>query len=211
MSKDTQTALLEAAKQLIGERGYTGTSVRELAAVSGTNLAAVNYHFGSREKLLNQAILQSFLEWTDSIGQAHRDHTPTDPNAGPLEHMAAGARTALAEFPQRLPLFATFLEALLQGRRSPELQHQLAEHYAEQRRRLAAIVTTGAREPMRPDRRLEVIASFLLATVDGLLLQSMLDPEAVPTGDELAGLYEELAAATRASGPSSTSQARDAT
>jgi hypothetical protein len=42
-------------------------------------------------------------------------------------------------------------------------------------------------------------------------MQSMLDPEAVPTGDELAGLYEELAAATRASGPSSTSQARDAT
>ena len=74
-----KTALIEAAKQLIGERGYAGTSVRDLVAASGTNLAAVNYHFGTRDQLLTQAVLESFVEWTDRLGRAAR----ADPEAGP--------------------------------------------------------------------------------------------------------------------------------
>jgi AcrR family transcriptional regulator len=205
----TKTALLEAAKQLIRERGYAGTSVRDLAAASGTNLAAVNYHFGSREKLLTQALLESFLEWTDSIGQVSSQLASTDPNAGPLEHMAAQARPILAELPERLPLFVVGLEALLQAQRSPELLSQLAAHYAEQRRRASEFIiagTSGYESPHneRPPRMVEVAASFMMAVTDGLMLQSLLDPEAIPTGDELAMFYEGLAAITRATGPAST-------
>ncbi len=208
-TEETKTALLEAAKQLMVERGYAGTSVRELATLAGTNISAVNYHFGNRENLLNEAILESFLEWAHNIGEVSSGLTSTDPNAGPLEHMAAQARPLLADYPERLPLFVMFLEALLQGRRSPELLSQLAAHYAEQRRQASEfiIAATPGYEPPPPDeplpRMVEVAASFMLAVVDGLFFQSLLDPKAVPTGDELAALYEGLAAATRASGPPS--------
>jgi AcrR family transcriptional regulator len=207
----TKTALLEAAKQLIRERGYAGTSVRDLAGASGTNLAAVNYHFGSREKLLNQALLESFLEWTDSIGQVSSRLMSTDPNVGPLEHMAAQARPTLAEFPERLPLFVVGLEAMLQAQRSPELLSQLAAHYAELRRQASEYIiaaTPGYEPPPNdepPPRMVEVAASFMIAVTDGLLLQSLLDPEAIPTGEELAMFYEGLAAITRATGPASAS------
>jgi AcrR family transcriptional regulator len=211
VSEDTKKALLDAAKQLISERGYAGTSVRDLAAAAGTNISAVNYHFGSRENLLNEAILESFLEWIDSIGQVSSRLTSTDPNAGPLEHMAAQARPLLARFPERLPLFVVALEALLQAQRSPELLSRLAVHYSELRRRASEFIIAGSPgyeppphgEP--PPRMVEVAASFMIAVGDGLLLQSLLDPEAIPTGDELAALYEGLAAATRASGPPSAS------
>jgi AcrR family transcriptional regulator len=201
--KATKTALLEAAKQLILERGYAATSVRDLAAASGTNLAAVNYHFGSRENLLNQAVLESFLEWADSVGQVSVRLASADPNAGPLEHMAAQARPMLAGFPERLPLFVTFLEALLQAQRSPELLSHLAAHYAEQRRQASEQMLAARRGEEPLPRMTEVFASFLLAIVDGLMLQSLLDPEAIPTGEELAALYERLAALTRASGAAS--------
>jgi AcrR family transcriptional regulator len=216
MSTDeTKAALLEAAKRLVVERGYAGASVRELAAVSGTNQAAINYHFGSRENLLNEAILQSFLEWAGSVGQVSARLTSADPNAGPLEHMAAQARPIVAAFPERVPLFVTCLEALLQAQRSPELLKRLAAHYAEQRRRASEFIIAGSPgyepppgdEP--PPRMVEVAASFMLAVVDGLMLQSLLDPEAIPTGDELAALYEGLAAATRASGPPPTQEESD--
>jgi AcrR family transcriptional regulator len=206
-SEETKAALLKAAKQLVLERGYASTSVRELAAVSGTNLAAVNYHFGSRENLLNEAILESFLEWADSIGRVSAQLTSADPNAGPLEHMAAQARPLLAEYPERLPLFVMALEALLQAQRSPELRSRLASHYAEQRRQASEYIiagTPGYEPPPHgepPPRMVEVAASFMLAVIDGLFLQSLLDPEAIPTGDELATLYEGLAAATRATKP----------
>jgi len=196
---DTKTALLEAAKQLVAERGYAGTSVRELAAVSGTNLAAVNYHFGSREKLLDRAILESFLEWTDSIVRANTQTVAADPDATPLEQMTAGARPLIDAFPQRRPMFVLFLEALLQAQRSPELRSQLAAHYAEQRRRVGEMVTAGTPGAEPTPRGLDVIASYLLATADGLLLQSLLDPEAIPSGEELAALYEGLAASARIS------------
>jgi AcrR family transcriptional regulator len=199
----TKTALLEAAKQLIRERGYAGTSVRDLTAASGTNLAAVNYHFGSREKLLTQALLESFMEWTDSIGQVSSRLTSTDPKAGPLEHMAAQARPTLAELPERLPLFVVCLEAILQAQRSPELLSQLATHYAEQRRQASEYIIAATPGNERSPRMVEVAASFLIAVVDGLMLQALLDPEAIPTGEELALFYEGLAAITRATGPAS--------
>ncbi len=183
---DTKTALLEAAKRLVAERGYAGTSVRDLAAASGANLAAVSYHFGSREELLNQAVLESFLEWTDRFGGLARP----DPESPPLGQMVACARSILDGFSEAQPLFAAFLEALLQARRSPELRRGLAEHYAEQRRRVGAVIAGGERGGALAPRTTEILASVLIAVVDGLLLQSLLDPAAIPTGRELAALAQ---------------------
>lgn len=201
----TKRALLDAAKGLIHERGYAGTSVRELAAASGTNLAAVSYHFGSRENLLNAAVLELFLDWAESVGEVYTRMASADPKLGPLEHMAAQARPTVEGFSEKLPLFAVCLEAVLQAQRSPELRSRLAAHYAEQRRRAVERMLAGRadEDPPPPQRLLEVFSSFLLAIGDGLMLQALLDPEAIPTGDELAGLYEVLAARTRATGAAS--------
>src|ERR1700742_1828427 len=103
----TKAALLEAAKKLVGERGFAGTSVRDLVAASGTNQAAVNYHFGSREELLTQAVLGSFLEWTDRLGAVE-----ADPDAGPIGQLLASMGAMLGDLEATEPLFAGFLEAL---------------------------------------------------------------------------------------------------
>lgn len=199
MTTDTKTALLDAAKRLVLERGYAGTSVREIAAASGTNLGAVNYHFGSREKLLNQAILEFFLEWGEHVGGVD-----VDPDAGPHEQLAARARSMVGGIADAEPLFVVFLEGLLQARHSPELHRQLAEHYAEQRRLAGEFIrATAAGRELSP-RTVEVLTSYMLAVVDGLQLQSLLSPEAVPSGEELAALYEGLAAAARSGGSPSS-------
>jgi AcrR family transcriptional regulator len=48
---DTKTTILDAAEALFAEHGYDKTSLRELTRRAGVNLAAVNYHFGGKEKL----------------------------------------------------------------------------------------------------------------------------------------------------------------
>jgi AcrR family transcriptional regulator len=192
-SNDTKAALLEAAKRLVGERGYAGTSVRELASAAGTNIAAVNYHFGSREKLLNQAVLEFFLEWGDRIEQVD-----VDPDAEPLAQFAARSRPMIDSLAEARPAFVVFLEALLQSRRSPELHRELVEHYAEQRRRVVASIAASESGSQLPSRVQEITAAYAIAVADGLQVQALLDPAAVPTGDELAAFYEGLAAATRA-------------
>jgi AcrR family transcriptional regulator len=186
---ETKAALLDAAKQLVGERGYAGTSVRDLAAATGANVAAVNYHFGSRDELLDQAVLESFLEWTDRVAGAAQ----SQPTETPLERLAACARTAMQELPDAQRQFAAFLEAVLQARRSGGLRERLAAHYAEQRRRVGEIVGLQQEHVAMPPETLDTLASLLIATIDGLLLQALLDPAAIPTAEQLDALARTLA------------------
>ena len=51
-AKDTKSRLLTIAERLFAEQGFGGVSVRQLTSAAGVNLAAVNYHFGSKEGLL---------------------------------------------------------------------------------------------------------------------------------------------------------------
>ena len=51
-SNDTKEHLLDAAEHLIAEQGIDGASVRAITEVAGANLAAVSYHFGSKEGLV---------------------------------------------------------------------------------------------------------------------------------------------------------------
>ncbi len=46
--------LLDAAEKLFAEKGFDGTSVRDITAEAKCNVAAVNYHFGSKEKLYTE-------------------------------------------------------------------------------------------------------------------------------------------------------------
>lgn len=49
--KGVQDRLLDAAEELFCERGFDGTSIRDIAAAAGCNIAAVNYYFGSKDNL----------------------------------------------------------------------------------------------------------------------------------------------------------------
>lgn len=54
---DTRDALLDAAEQLFAERGYEGTSLRDIAGAASQNMALSTYHFGSKERLF-EAVVQ---------------------------------------------------------------------------------------------------------------------------------------------------------
>lgn len=54
MPGSTKERILSAAEALFAQRGFDGASLRQLTAAAGVNLAAVNYHFGSKEKLVEQ-------------------------------------------------------------------------------------------------------------------------------------------------------------
>lgn len=57
---DTMTRILDSAEELFAERGFAETSLRTITAHAQVNLAAVNYHFGSKKELI-QAVFARFL------------------------------------------------------------------------------------------------------------------------------------------------------
>ena len=60
-SADTKTRILDAAESLFMEHGFEATSLRSLTSAASVNLAAVNYHFGTKEELF-QAVLTRRLD-----------------------------------------------------------------------------------------------------------------------------------------------------
>jgi AcrR family transcriptional regulator len=76
-------ALLAGAKRCLIEKGYARTTARDIAAASGVSLAAIGYHFGSKEALMNQAIYEFVGEWGEEVQRALNAEGALD--AEPLE------------------------------------------------------------------------------------------------------------------------------
>ena len=134
-SADTKTRILDAAEQLFMEHGFEATSLRSLTAAASVNLAAVNYHFGSKEELF-QAVLTRRL---DPMNQERIELLER------IEREAAGKPMSCEKI-----LFAMLIPALrlardeqrggknflrLVGRAyadpAPFIRHFLSEQYAE--------------------------------------------------------------------------------
>jgi AcrR family transcriptional regulator len=58
---DTRQRILDAAELLFARNGYRGTSLRAITGSASVNLAAVNYHFGSKKRLLDEVIKRRIL------------------------------------------------------------------------------------------------------------------------------------------------------
>jgi len=72
----TKDRILDAAEKLFAVNGYHNTSLREITSTAMVNLASVNYHFGSKEKLLKSVFERRLIPMNeirfrllDEIGQ----------------------------------------------------------------------------------------------------------------------------------------------
>ncbi|HSH70021.1 MAG TPA: CerR family C-terminal domain-containing protein [Deferrisomatales bacterium] len=85
----TRARLLAAAERLFADRGYDGTSVRDVTEAAGANVAAVNYHFGGKERLYLEVFGARTAEMTALREQALACATG---EAGPSGNVAAVLR-----------------------------------------------------------------------------------------------------------------------
>lgn len=53
---ETKTCILDTAERLFARDGFTATSLRAITEAAGVNIAAVNYHFGSKEGLITEVM-----------------------------------------------------------------------------------------------------------------------------------------------------------
>ena len=75
---ETRTRILDAAEELFMQHGFEGTSMRLLTAKAGVNLAAVNYHFGSKHALI-EAVFRRRLDPMNAARIAELDKLEAAP------------------------------------------------------------------------------------------------------------------------------------
>ena len=80
---ETQQKILDTAERLFGEQGYSATSLRQIIAEAGVNLAAIHYHFGSKEDLLDQLVMRK-AKPVNEERLAFLDQFEAEAGTGPL-------------------------------------------------------------------------------------------------------------------------------
>ncbi|TAN07512.1 MAG: TetR/AcrR family transcriptional regulator [Rhodanobacteraceae bacterium] len=77
----TRQRILGAAEELFAERGFAGASLRQVTAAAKVNLAAVNYHFGSKDNLIEEVFRRRLDELShrrlERLAEVNRSVAPT--------------------------------------------------------------------------------------------------------------------------------------
>lgn len=66
-TSDTSSRIVQAAEKLFAEQGFKETTMRQITTLADVNLAAVNYHFGSKKGLIHSVAEQSLTPLCDAI------------------------------------------------------------------------------------------------------------------------------------------------
>ena len=69
----TEQKIIQAANKLFTQKGYAATKTRDIAEKAGTNLALLNYYFGSKEKLFKKVVQEKLRMLLGAIGPVLSD------------------------------------------------------------------------------------------------------------------------------------------
>ncbi|MDH6127954.1 TetR/AcrR family transcriptional regulator [Kitasatospora sp. GP82] len=174
--------LLTGAVKCLKDKGWSRTTVRDIAAAAGVNHAAIGYHFGSREALLTAAFVQAMDEWGTKIGQAVA--ASLDPQATRQQQYQAMWREMIKSFTADRPLWLASLEAFVQAEHNPKLRELLVAAQREGRRGMAAMLE-GVEEDAVDEASERSLGGIQTALLSGVMTQWLLDPEHAPTEHDL--------------------------
>lgn len=176
--------LLAGAKRCLYEKGYARTTIRDItAAAGGVSMAAIGYHFGSKDALLNAALSQASGEWGQELGRTLAE-TPIAAEATPIQRFETIWTQVTGSFEEHRKLWTATFDVLGQVQHVPQVREHLATGLAEARLGLARMFS-GPRDPLDDDTAW-VLGSFYQALLTGLMAQYLIDPGRAPDGRDLA-------------------------
>ncbi len=192
-------ALLAVARSCLYEKGYARTTARDIAAASGVSLAAIGYHYGSVEALLNAAMIQAIDEWGQEIGRALAADIEITPDTPPLERFAAIWTRIIGTFETHRQLWVATFEVLAQSEHAPEVRRFLGDALQQGREGLAMLFqqVDVATEP----HKAQIVGSFYQALMSGIVVQWVTDAERAPSGRDLAEALRIVTATVEGDSP----------
>ena len=172
--------ILRTALEAFSARGFQGSSLREIADAVGLSQAGVLHHFSSKEALLAAVLAEKDAEQISHFESAH--------GVGVLDALRGAVAENLAQ-PGLIRLFTTLSAEAINEDHPAHEYFQL--RYAGARELIAtALAQAKADGDIRADADVDMAASLLIAIMDGLQMQWLLNPDF----DMLAGFDTFLAA-----------------
>jgi AcrR family transcriptional regulator len=165
----TRAKLLQAAREIVQEKGYAHTTMEEVARRAGMTSGAIYGNFKNRNELF-VALGQAY--WAPIMPQI-------ESGSSFAEKMRALAEATIAAIPERRSAAAGRLTGMAYTLGDEELRtqvHEVTLRSYEAGATWLVSVTEPGELPMAP----ELLARVIHATIEGLVLQRLLTPELVP-------------------------------
>jgi AcrR family transcriptional regulator len=174
--------LVAGAKRCLIEKGYAATTARDIASASGVSLAAIGYHFGSKDALLNQAIYELIGDWGDEVQRALAEQGAL---AGdPVRRFESIMERTIASFGAVRGLWAAQLELLSLAGHNEELRAFLASVQGDAAAGLAELFL--GIDPAQDPESARQAGSVLHALFIGVMAKWFMDPKQALSARELA-------------------------
>jgi AcrR family transcriptional regulator len=186
--REKATRIVEAMRASVAERGLAGSTFDQVARSAGVSRGLLHYYFGSKERLLVEAVrlecdlrdelLDEAIEGADSVEQV-------------LDALVRNFQDFLGEGPATAVMFH---EMLTLGQRNEEIAFELRELGRRTRSHLAQALEAKAEAgvlALRDDP--ESIAAFLFVLADGILVRTLSEPDY-----DIEPLMDKSVAAARA-------------
>lgn len=172
--------LLAGAVKCLREKGYAGTTARDIVAASGTNLASIGYHYGSTQALMNAAVLQAMDDFGIEIGRLMADAGPDGTVLGRFArfwtHVIESFRTSPEVWMATFDIFTV-------AQRNPEVRAAIADGL-DGGRLLWARTLFGEED--------RAVGSLYQALLSGMLVQWLIDPERAPSAADLTAALQAV-------------------
>jgi AcrR family transcriptional regulator len=188
----TRDRLLTAALEVVQGAGVAGATSRQIAAAAGTNLQAITYHFGSKDELVAQALVQAVRSWVEPARRALDGLT-----ADPVGHLIRAVWELHDSLAAAGALVPAYLEALALAPRHGEFRAQIAVLLRDLRADLATAI-----EELRAAGYLAAwvdpvaMAALIVAAADGTAVHLTVDPDGFDLDGVIAQVVPLLTAAS---------------
>jgi AcrR family transcriptional regulator len=175
--------LLAGAMRCLYEKGYVRTTARDIATASGVSLAAIGYHYRSKDALMNAALYQALQEWGEEIERAFTIGDVA--GATPAERFAATWDRVIESFTTHRPLWVTQFEIIAQIDHLPEVRELLASGVDAARLGLAELFQNILAAGEGKEEEQAAAGAFYQVMLTGVLGQWLIAPERAPSGRDL--------------------------
>lgn len=183
-------SLLLGAKQCLLEKGYARTTARDIAAAANVSLAAIGYHFDSKEALLTEALMLAIEDWDKEFRNAL--NTGIHADAEPLERFEATWKKLIGTFETHRSLWVANFELFAQMDRLPEIRRMLGDSLQQARIGLASLFL-NLDESAIDERTARTTGAFYHALMSGLISQWLIDPEHALSARDLTEALHTIA------------------
>jgi AcrR family transcriptional regulator len=165
--QETRERIINAAYHVLAEKGYEATTLREISRAADAAQGLIHYYFGGKDQLLVEVLKAVEARYNQTLDQLAQQATTTDP----LQIILQEPVDRIIEEPEwyrlRHELFALGLHNTLMA---PQVRELLADGRADIVTAIKHILGETTVPP-------QLLASMLLALLDGLALQKIMDPD----------------------------------